>query len=32
MDHTGYPDDEGEHLDKGWHDNYWGPLSELFSS
>lgn len=32
LDHTGYPEDEGEHLDKGWHDNYWDPMRNLLSS
>ena len=32
LDHTGYPDGEGEHLSTGWHDNYWNPLMKLFSS
>ena len=32
MDHTGYPDDEGGHLSKGWSENYWDPLRNLLSS
>ena len=32
LDHTGYPEDEGEHLEKGWHDNYWDPMRNLLSS
>ena len=32
LDHTGYPEDEQEHLDKGWHDNYWGPMRDLLRS
>jgi uncharacterized protein YndB with AHSA1/START domain len=29
MDHAGFPEEQGEHLDKGWHANYWGPLRTL---
>ena len=32
LDHTGYPDDEGDHLSKGWHENYWEPLRSMLSS
>lgn len=31
MDHTGFPDNEGGHLDTGWHENYWQPLRNLLS-
>ena len=26
FDHTGFPDEHRDHLDKGWHDRYWQPL------
>ncbi len=26
MDHWGFPEDQGEHLGAGWHQNYWEPL------
>jgi activator of HSP90 ATPase len=26
FDHDGFPDDQKEHLSKGWHDNYWEPI------
>ncbi len=26
FDHSGFPESEREHLDKGWHSNYWDPL------
>ena len=26
LDHTGFPVGEREHLEKGWHENYWAPL------
>ena len=32
LDHTGYPENEREHIDKGWHDNYWEPMRDLLSS
>ncbi len=32
LDHTDFPQDEGEHLEKGWHDNYWDPMRNLLSS
>lgn len=28
FDHTGYPEDGHDHLDKGWHENYWEPLKK----
>lgn len=31
MDHAGFPEDQGEHLDKGWDANYWEPMSKLFA-
>jgi activator of HSP90 ATPase len=30
LDHAGYPDGMGEHLDAGWQPNYWEPLSRRF--
>jgi activator of HSP90 ATPase len=30
LDHAGYPDGTGEHLDAGWHPNYWEPLTRRF--
>lgn len=30
LDHAGYPDGTGEHLDAGWHPNYWEPLARQF--
>ena len=30
LDHAGYPDGTGEHLDAGWHPNYWEPLARRF--
>jgi activator of HSP90 ATPase len=26
FEHTGFPEEEREHLDKGWYANYWEPL------
>ena len=26
LEHSSFPDGEGEHLAQGWHDNYWGPM------
>lgn len=26
LDHGAFPEGQGEHLDKGWHANYWEPL------
>jgi activator of HSP90 ATPase len=31
LDHAGYPDGAGEHLDQGWQPNYWAPLTRLFT-
>jgi hypothetical protein len=30
LDHAGYPDGTGEHLEAGWHPNYWEPLTRRF--
>ncbi len=32
LDHTGFPEDQGEHLDGGWHKNYWEPLRTILSA
>jgi activator of HSP90 ATPase len=29
FDHTGFPNDEAEHLAAGWQANYWQPLEKL---
>jgi uncharacterized protein YndB with AHSA1/START domain len=26
FEHTGFPEGQGEHLEAGWHANYWEPL------
>ncbi|MDF2681286.1 MAG: hypothetical protein K0R47_2476 [Brevibacillus sp.] len=31
FDQTGIPEDQKEHLDKGWHENYWKPLEKYFA-
>jgi activator of HSP90 ATPase len=31
LDHTGFPEDEREHLEPGWHANYWEPLRKALS-
>ncbi len=31
LEHGGYPDEQREHLDKGWHANYWEPLRKFFA-
>lgn len=28
LDHSGVPDDECEHLENGWHKQYWEPLQK----
>ena len=30
LDHAGFPDGTGVHLDAGWHPNYWEPLARQF--
>jgi len=30
FDHTGVPEDQFAHLEKGWGDNYWKPLEKYF--
>jgi activator of HSP90 ATPase len=30
LDHSGFPEGTGEHLDEGWHPNYWEPLRRRF--
>ena len=29
LKHLGYPEGQGEHLDQGWHANYWEPLRKF---
>jgi activator of HSP90 ATPase len=31
LDQTGFPDDNREHLDAGWHKMYWEPLKKYLS-
>ncbi|WP_219835733.1 SRPBCC domain-containing protein [Paenibacillus sp. R14(2021)] len=31
FDHTGFPEDQGEHLASGWHENYWVPIEKLLA-
>ncbi len=31
FDHTGFPNGEAESLAKGWHGNYWEPLSKFLA-
>jgi len=31
LDHYGFPDGQAEHLDSGWHANYWEPLRKLLA-
>ena len=31
LDHTGYPDGQGDHLAAGWHANYWEPMRKLLA-
>ena len=28
FDHVGFPDDQRDHLAKGWHENYWDTLKK----
>ncbi len=32
FDHTGYPEGEFEHLDRGWHKMYWEPIKKHLDS
>jgi activator of HSP90 ATPase len=29
LEHIGFPEGQGAHLDKGWHANYWDPMRKL---
>lgn len=31
LDHAGFPHDQREHLEQGWHANYWDPLRRFFA-
>jgi len=31
FDHTGFPEDGGEHLEAGWKSNYWEPLKKFLA-
>jgi len=32
LDHSGFPEDQSEHLAQGWHDNYWGNIRAATSA
>jgi uncharacterized protein YndB with AHSA1/START domain len=32
FDHTGFPNDQGEHLAAGWKQNYWEPLARFLET
>jgi uncharacterized protein YndB with AHSA1/START domain len=32
LDHAGFPEDQGKHLDQGWHTRYWQPLEKYLRS
>ena len=32
FDHTGFPEEHGEHLDQGWHNQYWEPMKKFFNN
>lgn len=32
LDHTGFPDGAGEHLEGGWHKMYWEPLKDYLAA
>jgi len=32
FDHTGYPEEDGEHLSQGWHKQYWDPLKKYLNT
>ena len=29
FDHTGFPEEERDHLDSGWFSNYWEPIKKI---
>jgi activator of HSP90 ATPase len=31
FEHTGFPEDEEEHLAAGWHTNYWEPMQKYLA-
>jgi len=31
IEHIGFPEDAGEHLESGWHKMYWDPLKQFLS-
>jgi len=32
IDHTGYPQEHEDHLEQGWHDNYWEPMKKYMDT
>ena len=32
LEHTGFPEHQGQNLDDGWHENYWAPLRKMLSA
>ena len=31
FDHTGFPEEDRQHLEPGWHNKYWQPLKNYFN-
>lgn len=31
LHHAAFPEDQGEHLDAGWHANYWEPMKKYLA-
>jgi len=32
FDHTGFPEENREHLEQGWHERYWEPLKKYLNA
>ena len=32
FDHTGFPEEDLEHLEQGWHNKYWTPIKEYLNA
>ena len=32
FDHTGFPEEHKAHLEKGWYENYWGPMKKYLEA
>ena len=32
FDHAGFPEEHGDHLERGWHEKYWNPMKKYLEA